>query len=61
MVEIGFKNLNFYSVLALSTHKNEKCYPTMTKGRELHGIHRVVNLRRAAAFDLGFLRDSNIP
>ena len=25
------KNLNFYSLLALSTHKNVKCYPSMTK------------------------------
>ena len=25
------KNLNAYSLLALSTHKNVKCYPTMTK------------------------------
>ena len=24
-------NLYFYSLLALSTHKNVKCYPTMTK------------------------------
>ena len=24
-------NLKFYSLLALSTHKNVKCYPTMTK------------------------------
>ena len=24
-------NLSFYSLLALSTHKNVKCYPTMTK------------------------------
>ena len=27
------KNLHFYSLLALSTHKNVKCYPTMTKFR----------------------------
>ena len=25
------KNLNVYSSLGLSTHKNVKCYPTMTK------------------------------
>ena len=25
------KNLNCYSLLALSTHKKAKCYPTMTK------------------------------
>ena len=25
------KNVNFYSLLALSAHKNVKCYPTMTK------------------------------
>ena len=27
----SIKNLNFYSLLALSTHKNVKCYPTVTK------------------------------
>ena len=27
------KNLHFYSSLALSTNKNVKCYPTMTKKR----------------------------
>ena len=27
------KNVHFYSLLGLSTHKNEKCYPTMTKMR----------------------------
>ena len=27
------RNLNFYSLLALSTHKNVKCHPTMTKDR----------------------------
>ena len=31
MVGIGLKNLNLYSLLALSTHKNVKCYPTMTR------------------------------
>ena len=25
------KNVYFYSLLALSTHKNVKCYPTMTQ------------------------------
>ena len=25
------KNLHFYSLLGLSTHKHVKCYPTMTK------------------------------
>ena len=25
------KNLHVYSLLGLSTHKNVKCYPTMTK------------------------------
>ena len=25
-------NLHFYSLLGLSSHKNGKCYPTMTKG-----------------------------
>ena len=28
------KNPNLYSLLALSTHKNVKCYPTITKKRE---------------------------
>ena len=36
MVGIGpdrIKNLHFYSLLGLSTRKNVKCYPTMTKLR----------------------------
>ena len=27
------KNVHVYSLLGLSTHKNVKCYPTMTQGR----------------------------
>ena len=39
------KNLDFYSLLALSTHKIVKCYPTMTKFEGL----RILLLRHFGA------------
>ena len=33
------KNVHVYSFLGLSTHKNVKCYPTMTKGTWL--LHNI--------------------
>ena len=56
------KHVHVYSLLALSTHKNVKRYPTMTKGRgsvarlrgiaDLHGLghdgYKYRSLQRAA-------------
>ena len=39
MVGIGLKIYHFDSLLGLCTHKNEKCYPTMTKEPGQHSFY----------------------